>query len=90
MQVRILHAAVGGKSRSISATIATREARQKHLESLVIAAGLLMGVVAIAALLGMLRVLRQSRDEVRRLRRVIEYHFSRPKRRADADDTSDC
>jgi len=55
------------------------------LDDFAIAAGLLMGAIAIAVLLRMMRLLRQSRDEVRRLRRLLEYHFSHSKPHIDAD-----
>jgi hypothetical protein len=55
------------------------------LDTIAIVAGFLMGVVTIAALLRMKRLLRQSRDEVRRLRRVLEYHFNHPKPHGDTD-----
>jgi hypothetical protein len=44
-----------------------------------------MGAIAIAVLLRMMHLLRQSRDEVRRLRRLLEYHFSHSKPYIDAD-----
>jgi hypothetical protein len=49
------------------------------LDTFSIAMGFLMGAIAIAVLLRMMRLLRQSRDEVRRLRVLLEYHFSHPK-----------
>jgi hypothetical protein len=49
------------------------------LDTLAITAGFLMGAIAIAVLLRMMRLLRQSREEVRRLRRLLEYHFNHPK-----------
>ena len=55
------------------------------MDTLATAAGFLMGAIAIAVLLRMMRLLRQSREEVRRLRRLLEYHFSHPKPRGDVD-----
>ena len=55
------------------------------MDTLAIAAGFLMGAIAIAVLLRMMRLLRQSREEVRRLRGLLEYHFSHPKPRGDID-----
>jgi hypothetical protein len=55
------------------------------LDTLAITAGFLMGAIAIAVLLRMMRLLRRSRDEVRRLRRLLEYHFSHSKPHIDAD-----
>jgi hypothetical protein len=65
--------------------LAKRERWTRRLDTLPIAVGFLMGAIAIAVLLRMMRLLRQSRDEVRRLRRLIEYHFSHPKPHIDAD-----
>jgi hypothetical protein len=55
------------------------------LDTISIAMGFLMGAIAIAVLLRMMRLLRQSRDEMRRLRRLLEYHLSHPKPHIDAD-----
>ena len=55
------------------------------MDNFAMAAGYLMGLTAIAVLLRMMRLFRQSRDEVRRLRRLLEYHLSHSKTYADKD-----